>query len=47
MKRKKLLCMLLAAAMMLPFAGCKKDTKVADGDVPTLIYVVPGDPQSD
>ena len=47
MNGKKLLCALLAGTMMLSFAGCKKDTEVAEGDVPTLIYLVPGDPQKD
>ena len=43
---KKLITLILAAAMLLPCAACKKDDSGADGDMPTLKWIVPSDPES-
>lgn len=44
---KKIICLTMAAAMLLGAAGCEKKEVADNGEVPTLIYLVPGDPQSD
>lgn len=47
-KKKRLICSLLAAAMLLPAAGCgqKQKTETQEDDV-TLTWFVPGDKQPD
>ena len=48
MKTKRILSCLLAAACAMSVAGCGgNQEKAKNGEVPTLIYLVPGDPQSD
>ncbi len=43
---KKLITLILAAAMLLPCVACKKDDGGANGDLPTLKWMVPSDPES-
>lgn len=47
MKIKRMICCFLAAATVAGMAGCGTKKQEALDDVPTLIYLVPGDPQSD
>ncbi len=45
---KKLISLLLAGAMLFSLASCgKKGAGVADGDIPTLTWILPCDEQSD
>ena len=44
---KKLITLLLAVAMLLPCAACKKGGEGTAGDIPTLKWVVPGNPEPD
>ena len=46
--KKKLLSLILAAAMLGTFAGCgAKQEKSADGDIPTLTWILPCENQED
>lgn len=42
---KKLITLILAAAMVLPCAGCKKEDG-GKGEIPTLKWIIPGDQES-
>ena len=44
---KKLITLLLAIAMVLPCVACKKGGEGADGEIPTIKWIVPGDPEPD
>ena len=47
MKTKRILSSVMALACALSVGGCGKDNAVKNDEVPTLLYLVPGDPQSD
>ena len=47
MKTKRILSCILALVCAVSVSGCGKKEKVNSGEVPTLLYVVPGNPQSD
>ena len=47
MKTKRILSCVVALSCLLPVAGCNKQETADTNDVPTLLYLVPGDPQSD
>ena len=44
---KKIITMLLAAAMLLPCAACKKGGEGSNGEIQTIKWIVPGDPEPD
>lgn len=44
---KKVLSVMLATALAVTLGSCGKKQTVADGDIPTLVWYVPGDKQPD
>jgi len=45
---KKIICAIVCLTLVLGMVGCKEtNVGTADGEVPTLVWYVPGDPQQD
>ena len=43
---KKIICGVLCAAVVIPISGCG-NTKISGGDIPTLVWYMPGSKYAD